>query len=145
MEKVGYLKENGDRFEFHFDQLGLIIRGNYPEWVLAAASEIIRDSAKIDSDSRMEELSALVEFGEASEIDVDAHKVDSKFRFEVLPQCVVTMGSMDYRWADEEARRKFGAEFGGHSMRRLHDMSMTRNDSFLENEEGVDMSSEETA
>ena len=117
MDKVGYLKENGDRFEFHFDQLGLIIRGNYPEWVLAAASEIIRDSAKIDSDSRMEELSALVEFGEASEIDVDAHKVDSKFRFEVLPQCVVTMGSMDYRWADEEARRKFGAEFGGHSMR----------------------------
>lgn len=145
METIGYLKESGGRFEFHFDQLGLVIRGAYPEWVLAAASEIIRDTAKLEADSKAEELAALVEFGEASELDIDSHKVDTKFRFEVLPQCVVTMGTMDYRWADEEARKKMPQEFDGHSMKRIHDMSLTRNDSFLDNEEGVDMSSDGTA
>ena len=140
MEIIGYLKESGDRFEFHYDKLGLVIRGNYPEWVLAAASEIIQDTARLESQSHVEELSALVEFGEATELDIDAHLVDMKFRFEVLPQCVVSMGAMDYRWASEEARKKVSAEFDGHALRRLHDMSLTRNNSFLQNEEGVEMS-----
>ncbi|MCA0940856.1 hypothetical protein CLG85_023645 [Yangia mangrovi] len=144
METIGYLKESGGRFEFHSDQFGLIVRGNYPEWVLAAAAEIIRDNTKLEADSRMEELAALVEFGEASEIDIDAHKVDMKFRYEVLPQCVVTMGTMDYRWADQEGREKL-TEFDGHTMRRLHDMSLTRNDSFLDDEDGVDKSSDGAA
>ncbi len=139
METIGYLKEVGGRFEFHFDKLGLVVRGNFAEWVLAAAAEIIRDTAKLDADSRIDELQALIEFGEASEIELDAAKFDIQARFEVLPQCVVTMGTMDYRWADEEARKKLMNEFDGHTLRRLHDMSMTRNDTFLKNEDGVDM------
>ena len=145
METIGYLKESGGRFEFHFDQLGLVIRGNYAEWVLAAAAEIIRDTAQKEAESKLEELNALVEFGEATELDVDAQKVDIKFRFDVLPQCVVTMGTMDCRWADEHARLLQKREFDGHTMRRLHDMSMTRDDSFLRNEDGVVMDSGETA
>ena len=142
METIGYLKENGGRFEFHFDKLGLIVRGNFAEWVLAAAAEIIKDSAKLEADSRIDELQALIEFGEASEIELDSAKFEIQSRFEVLPQCVVTMGSMDYRWADGEAREKLIKEFDGHTLRRLHDMSMTRNDTFLKNEDGVDMSND---
>jgi len=142
MEAIGYLKESGGRFEFHFDQLGLVVRGNFAEWVLAAAAEIIKESAKLDTESRIEELKALIEFGEASEIELDAVKFEIQSRFEILPQCVVTMGTMDYRWADGEAREKLVKEFDGHTLRRLHDMSMTRNDTFLKNEDGVDLSSD---
>lgn len=135
MDALGVLKEKGDRFEFHFEDLGLVIRGRYAEWVLAAASEIIAKVARLEAESKLDELNSLVEFGEVDQIDLDAAKFDMKSRFEVLPQCVVSMGSMDYRWADKEARERLVHEFDGHTLKRLVDMSMTRNDSFLQDED----------
>ena len=142
MDKIGYLTEDDGRFEYRMDGLGLIVRGNYAEWVLQAAAEIISKTARAEAEGRLEEISALMEFGEATEMDLDATKFDMKARFEILPQCIVSMGSMEYRWAAPEAREKLADEFDGHAMRRIHDMSMTRNDTFLANEDGVDMGTE---
>jgi hypothetical protein len=50
------------------------------------------------------------------------------------------MGDMDYRWVAPEGRAKLREEFDGHPMKRVHDMALTRNDSFLANENGVDTS-----
>ncbi len=141
MDGIGCLREKDGRFEFHFGELGLVVRGRYAEWVLSAAAEIIAKVARMDSESKLDELQSLVEFGEADIIDLDAARFDQKSRFEVLPQCVVSMGAMDYRWADKEAREQLVGEFDGHALKRLVDMSLTRNDSFLQNDEGVDMAS----
>lgn len=142
MENIGNLNETEGRFEFRLPQLGLVVRGNYPEWVLSAAAEIISKTARIEAEAKIEEVKSLIDFGEASDVELDSVKWEHKARFDVLPQCVVSLGQMDYRWADEEARKRLVDEFGGHELKRLHDMSLVRDGSFLDNEEGVEMAAE---
>jgi hypothetical protein len=60
-----------------------------------------------------------------------------KERFSTIPQCIVTMGRLDYKWAAPEGREAMKAEYDGHPFRRVHDMSLRYDDSFLKNEDGV--------
>ncbi len=62
MDEIGQLKEIDGRFEFRHNGLGLVVRGDHPEWVLMAASEIISNTAKIESEAEVESLEALSEF-----------------------------------------------------------------------------------
>ena len=66
-------------------------------------------------------------------------------RFDLIPQCIVTVGKMDYKWAAPEGRAKKQDEFGDQPLKRVHDMSLTRSDSFLTNDDGSDMTSETQA
>jgi hypothetical protein len=141
MDDIGYLKRVDGRYEFRCEELKLCVRGDFAEWVMAAAAEMMTVLAKQESEGRLNELETLVEFGEASEIEIDALKFEIKERFEILPQCSVTIARMDYRWAATEARARVPEEFDGHPMKRVHSMAMTRNDTFLANENGVDTSS----
>ncbi|MEO0655314.1 MAG: hypothetical protein AAFY77_10645, partial [Pseudomonadota bacterium] len=109
------------------------------EWVLMAASEIISNTAKIETESEIDSLVALAEFEEASGVEVDSAKFAFKQRFETIPHCIVSLGKIDYKWATTEGREKLISEYDGHLVRRIHDMSLTFNDTFLENEEGVAM------
>lgn len=138
MDTLGVLKMEGGRYEFRHSELGLVVRGDYAEWVLSAAAELIDVMARRDAEGRIEELQTLCEFGEADEIEIDSAKYDMRARFEVMPQCLVTMGAVDYRWIAPEGRDKSGEDFAGNPMKRISDMSLTRNDTFLENEDGVD-------
>lgn len=138
MDDIGFLRKSDERYEFCFPELSLVVRGNYVEWVLEAAAEIISRAEKLRSDGRIDELETLAEFGEADEIEIDSAKFDSNARFEAMPQCVVSMGSMDYHWVSRDGRESANDHLG---MRRIHDMSRTRNDTFLANEDGVDTSS----
>ncbi|ARE42192.1 hypothetical protein RGUI_4051 [Rhodovulum sp. P5] len=140
MKEIGKLYEADGRYEFRLDEMGLIVRGEHPEWVMQAASEVVSQTARLEAESRLDELEALVEFEAASEIEVDSAKYAKKERFETIPQCIVTMGKLDYRWAAPEGRAIHADEFDGHPYRRINDMSMTYNDSFLQNENGVDTS-----
>ncbi|MEM9370093.1 MAG: hypothetical protein AAGA26_02930 [Pseudomonadota bacterium] len=142
MDNLGYLREHEGRFEFHFAEFGLVVRGAHPEWVLEAAAEVIAETAKVQADGHLEELSALVEFGEVSELEVDSAKFDHKARFEIMPQCLVTMGSLDYKWTSATGRVTNDSGEAEHSLERIYDMSLTRNDTFLQNEPGVVMSGE---
>ena len=139
MDDIGQMKEVDGRYEFRHEGLGLVVRGDHPEWVLMAAAEIISNTAKIESEAELESLAALAEFGEASGIEVDSAKFEFKKRFETIPQCIVSLGKIDYKWATAEGREKLLNEYDGHMVRRIHDMSLTFNDTFLENEEGVAM------
>ncbi|MEL6644573.1 MAG: hypothetical protein AAFQ79_11595 [Pseudomonadota bacterium] len=139
MDEIGQLKEVDGRFEFRHDTLGLVVRGDHPEWVLMAASEIISNTAKIEAEAEVESLVALSEFEEATGIEIDNAKYSLKQRFETIPQCIVSLGKVDYKWATSEGREKLLSDYDGHLIRRIHDMSLTFNDSFLENEEGVVM------
>lgn len=141
MKEVGQLYEADGRFEFRLGEMNLIVRGDHPEWVLQAASEVMLQSARLEQESRVEELSSLVEFEAATEIEVDAAKYSMKERFETIPQCIVTMGRLDYKWAAPEGRERLSEEFDGNPYRRIHDMSLTFGDTFLKNENGVDTSS----
>lgn len=138
MEDIGYLRENGGRYEFHFPALNLVIRGLFAEWVLESAAELIAHATKMEQEGKLVELETLCEFGEASEMDVDAQKYAVSERFEVVPQTVVSMGALDYRWVSPIGRTP-GQDA---SMHRLQDMSLTRNDTFLKNETDVDTSGE---
>ena len=139
MDEIGQLMEADGRFEFRHPGLGLVVRGDHPEWVLMAAAEIISNTAKIEAEAEVESLTALQEFEEASGIEVDSARFAFKQRFETIPQCIVSLGKIDYKWATQEGRDKLVAEYDGHMVRRIHDMSLTFNDSFLQNEEGVEM------
>lgn len=140
MNEVGQLIEADGRYEFRLDFIGLIVRGDHPEWVLQAASEVLGQSARMEGESKLDELATLVEFEAATETEVDAAKYAIRERFETIPQCLVTMGRMDYKWAAPEGRAKMGHDFGSLPIKRVHDMSLTVNDSFLQNENGVDTS-----
>lgn len=136
MEQIGFLREHDGRYEFHYDALNLTIRGHYAEWVLEAAAEVISQTERLQADGQIEELATLCEFGEANELELDSAKFDAKSRFEVIPQCVVTMGTLDYKWTALPGR---DAETDANQpIKRIQDMSLTRNDSFLKNEDGVD-------
>jgi hypothetical protein len=140
MNEIGQLLEADGRYEFRHSALGLIVRGDHPEWVLQAAGEVIANTAKLEAESLIDELSTLLEFEEAEAIEVDAVKYAVQERFEIVPQCLVTVGKMDYKWASPEGREQLAAEYSGHTVRRVHDMSLTHTDSFLKNEPGVDTS-----
>jgi hypothetical protein len=137
MEIIGKLTEDNGRIEFRCERSGLVVRGDYPEWVLAAAAEMLAAVAEKEIEGRIEELSALVEFGEATETAVEGARWEHKSRFEIVPQCTVTMGSTEYRWVAPDAEAVRIGEFDGHPVKRVHDMALTRNDSFLVNEPGV--------
>ncbi|ETX29342.1 hypothetical protein [Roseivivax isoporae] len=122
--------------------MGLIVRGDHPEWVIQAASEVLARTAKLEAESKVEELAFLAEVEEVSHIDVESQRFLIKERFETIPQCIVTMGRIDYKWAAPEGREKLTSEYDGHPYRRIHDLSLTFDDSFLKNEDGVDMSDE---
>ncbi len=139
MNEIGHLTESDGQFEFRDPTRNLVVRGEHPEWVLQAAAEVIANTAKLEAESVVEELTALVEFEAAEEIEVDSAKFALKERFELVPQCVVTLGKLDYRWAAIEGRQQKPEEFGDQPMKRLHDMSLTRSNSFLKNEPGVEM------
>jgi len=139
MDEIGQLMEVDGRFEFRHAGLGLVVRGDHPEWVLQAAAEVISSTAKIEAESEVEGLVALSEFEEAEAIEVDSARFALKQRFETIPQCIVSLGKVDYKWATPEGRDKLGTEFDGHLVRRIHDMSLTFDDTFLSNEDGVEM------
>lgn len=139
MIEIGRLIQVDGQYEFRDPSRNLIVRGGHPEWVLEAAAEVIGNTARLEAESRVEELNALVEFDAAEPIEVDAAKFSLKERFEMIPQCIVSLGAMDYKWAASEGRALKPDEFGKQPMKRVHDMSMTRSNSFLQNEAGVDM------
>lgn len=140
MKQIGQLIEADGRYEFRIEEKGLIVRGDYPEWVIKAASEVLETTERMEAESKLDELTSLLEFEAAQPIEVDSAKYTLKQRFETIPQCIVTLGKMDFRWAAKEGRDKLAREFDGHTFKRINDMSLTFSDSFLKNEEGVDMS-----
>jgi hypothetical protein len=131
-DAIAYLAKSGSRFELNFPEYALTVRGPYVEWVLEAAAEIISKFERTKAEGIVEEMKMLQEFGDTSttEMDVQAATYEKAGRFETLPQCVVTMNEMDYRWISKEGRK--GDEVS--PMQRLHDMSMTRNGTFLHNQ-----------
>ncbi|WP_370400194.1 hypothetical protein [Sulfitobacter sp. JB4-11] len=139
MNQIGQLSEADGQYEYRDQARGLIIRGEHPEWVLQAAAEVIGNTARLEAESVVEELTAMLEFEAAEPIEVDSAKYALKERFELVPQCIVSLGKMDYKWAAAEGRAQKPEEFGSQPLKRLHDMSMTKSDSFLTNEPGVDM------
>ena len=139
MNEIGQLSESDGRYEFRDPTRNLIVRGEHPEWVLQAAAEVIGNTAKLEAESVVEELTALVEFEAAEQIEVDSAQYALKERFEMVPQCIVSLGKMDYKWASAEGRLKKPEEFGEQTLKRVHDMSMTRSDSFLKNDPDVEM------
>lgn len=142
MKEIGQLVESDGRFEVRIPEMSLIVRGDHPEWVLQAAGEVLMNTAKLESEGRIDELETLVEFEEATETEVESAKFEVKQRFEVIPQCLITMGRMDYRWVASRGREKLAESFDGQPFTRIHDMSLTNSDSFLQNEDGVDMADE---
>ncbi|MEM9342520.1 MAG: hypothetical protein AAGA87_05700 [Pseudomonadota bacterium] len=143
MKEIGQLIEDDGRFEVRIPEMSLVIRGDYPEWVMQAASDVITNTKKAEYESIVDEKETLLEFGEASETDVDSAKFNMKQRFEIVPQCIVTMGRLDYKWIAREGRDKLNGEFDGQAVRRIHDMSLTMNDSFLKDDDGVNMSDDQ--
>lgn len=143
MKEIGQLYEADGRFEFRVEERGLIVRGDHPEWVMRAASEVLENTEKLEAESKVDELETLVEFEAATSIEVDSAKYAMKERFETIPQCIVTLGKLDYRWASKEGREMMSKEFDGNTVRRINDMSLTYNDSFLNNEDGVDTTATE--
>lgn len=145
MNEIGCLSEADGQYEFREPSRSLIIRGEHPEWVLMAAAEVIGNTARLEAESMVEELNAMVEFDAVEPIEVDSARYAMKERFELIPQCIVTVGKMDYKWASPEGRKKKQEEFGNQALKRVHDMSLTRSDTFLHNENGIDTSSKTVA
>lgn len=45
---------------------------------------------------------------------------------------------MDYKWMSPAGRSQEGSEFNSYPIKRIHNMALTRNDTFLKNVDGVD-------
>jgi hypothetical protein len=132
-DAIAYLAKDGRRYEMNFPEYALTVRGPYIEWVLEAAAEIISTFERTKAESSVEELQMLKEFGDSgtSDIEIASAKYEQDVRFETVPQCVVTMNELDYRWVSKAGRK--GDEIT--PMQRLHDLSLTRNGTFLHNQQ----------
>ena len=139
MTEIGRLCEADGQYEFRDPSRNLIVRGGHPEWVLLAAAEVIGNTARLEAESLVDELSAMLEFDAAQPIEIDSAKFTYKERFDLVPQCIVSLGTMDYKWAAVEGRAQKPQEFGKHPLRRVHDMALMKSGSFLTNEPGVEM------
>ncbi|MEM9760970.1 MAG: hypothetical protein AAF968_00420 [Pseudomonadota bacterium] len=127
MDVVGQLTREGGRYEFTFTELRLTVRGTHPEWVLAAAAEIIADTEKLRVDGEIEQLEALASMDEADEMDVDDARFSAEERFGIVPQCTVTLGDVDYRWVGQEGR---SVQDGRKPpVTRVHQVNLTRDSS----------------
>ena len=135
MDDVGCLKKVRGRYEFHHHELGMVVRAPYAEWALQAAGEVIAKSAELSSEGETASLEMMVEAGEAEAVDLDIARQDYRARFEPIPQSVISLGAMEYHWTAAEGR---ASDHLHEALRRVIDMSRTRHDSFLENEDGVD-------
>jgi hypothetical protein len=131
-DPIATLSKSGSRYELSYPDYGLTVRGPHVEWVLEAAADIIAKFEKTKAESVVEELTMLKEFGDnnVGEIEIETARYDANARFETVPQCVVTMNEMDYRWTQTSGRRD---GLNG-PLERLHDMSLTRGNSFLQNQ-----------
>lgn len=114
------------RYEFSCPSLDLIVRGPHPEWVLEAGADMIAQSEHMRMDGLIEELSVLQDLGDAPEVEVDIARFETKSRFEAVPQCVVSLGVHDFRWVSPAGRQA-----GEKGLQRLFDQSLTRNETFL--------------
>lgn len=130
---VAYLRKAGNRFELAYPEYGLKIHGPHAEWVLEAAADVIARIEKTKLDGAIEELEMLQEFDEEEDhsIAIDSLKYNSKERFDIVPQCVISMADTDYRWVSKIERDLSDKSGFG---QRLHDMSMTHKDNWLQNE-----------
>ena len=99
MTQYGQLIEGDGCFEFRLDSHGLVVRGDHPEWVLLAVSEVLGKSAKREAESRVIELESLIEFEAATACELDSARLAVRDRFSRVPQCSVTVGRIDYNWA----------------------------------------------
>lgn len=129
-EHIASLVKNDQRYELRYPDLGLKIQGPYAEWVFEAAAEIIAKLERLRTEGSIEELELMKDFGDEAEISVqiDTKKYEAANRFEVVPQCLVSLGPADYRWVSSVERPVPTNQIG----QRLHDMSMTRNDTFTD-------------
>lgn len=132
-EPLATLRKFQGRYELIYPEAGLIVRGHYPEWVMEAAAEILADVEKRRKEGEMEEVSVLVEMGEMPSIELDSLKYEGKARFEIVPQCLVSLGDLDYRWISSAGKSQDSSS-PNTRLKRVHDMSATRNDTFLKDE-----------
>ena len=127
-ETIGTLVRTEQRYELRYPELGLKIQGPYVEWVFEAAAEIVHKLERLRLESSIEELELMREFGDENEISIsiDCKKFELGSRFDVVPQCLISLGPSDYRWVSSASQAPKSARIGD----RLHDVSMTRSDTF---------------
>lgn len=133
-DAIAFLAKDGRRFELHFPEYDLTVRGPYAEWVLEAAAEIVGRLERTKAETTIEEMEMLKDFGAdaTTEIEIESGRYELTRRFETIPQCIVTMNDMDYRWVSRDGRP--GGDANGF-VQRLHDLSLTRNGTFLTNQQ----------
>lgn len=132
---IAYMYDLDGRFELVYPEYGIRVRAPYAEWAFEAAADIITRMEKTKCEGDIDELEMMKEIGEGGDelsVQIDAAKFESNNRFEIVPQCVISLGNTDYRWVSRNHKIDENSnEFG----KRIHDMSLTRNNSFLVNED----------
>lgn len=122
-ELVGELRFAQGRYEFHCPRYDMVVRGRYIEWVMEAAAEVVFATERLRSEGAIEERRLLAEFDDqVTEVDIDMAKWDHKARFDQLPQCIVSVGSDDFRWVHPDGRKGDGRP----CTQRIVDQSLTR-------------------
>ncbi len=131
-EPIAQLIKDGKRYELVYPEYGLTIRGPYVEWVLEAGAEMIAKIEKTKLEGTLEEIEMMAEFvdGADAPMKIEALRFESNNRFEVVPQCVVSMGDTDYRWISKSG----DTEQSVSNMERLYDTSNTRKKNWLEHQ-----------
>lgn len=90
-----------------YPQFKLEIRGKYPEWVFAAATEILTNLSRM-SDANDLDLARYAHDEEDDPIEVEMNvefrRYQLETRYESIPQCGVTYDGEDYRWIAEPGR-----------------------------------------
>ena len=117
------LRKIGSRYELSYPDYDLVIRGPYIEWVMEAAAEIIARTERLRADGAIEEMTMLAEMtGDDNSMSIESEKFERNARFMAVPQCLVSMGTNDYRWVQIEGRSGPNHAY----VERLHDNSLMR-------------------
>jgi hypothetical protein len=125
-EPIAQLYKVGSRYELVYPQYNLSVRAQHAEWALEAGGEIITRLDRLKAEGLLDEMEMMKGFGDDPEIPfkINALRYESNSRFDLIPQCVVTVGDVDYRWTAADGRKaKSDAP-----IERMLDTSKTRDD-----------------
>ena len=126
MIDTGYLVHDSGQYVYRIPSRNLVIRGAHPEWVLMAAAEVLCRIARAEADCELAELAAAR--GETASGLVAGQAAEALLteRFDLLPQCIVSLGPVYYKWTDLEGRSLTPQDFMAHAMKRLIDRTQKR-------------------
>ena len=126
MINEGYLVQDCGRYVYRNPSRNIVIWGAQPEWVLMAAAEVLSQIERAGAECEIVKRNAARHETPGGTVAAQAAEAALMERFDLLPQCIVSLGPVYYKWTGLEGLALKPHEFMAQAMQRLIDVGQKR-------------------